>query len=243
MLTTVANDSETPSGFMARVDGASLPDLIQMNCLGGTRAVFRVSSSDGDEGYLYFDRGRVIHAEFNGASGEQAIHGMFALETGYFEPSQRAWPVAASIRSSWQSLVMRAIQERDETRSGVSRLPPPTRLPPMPPAPPTARSLGAETNSVPPGAASNGQVAVRITKTGEVLSSRGEARALTEAAAFVFGVSQLVGDTLGLGELRSIEVEHPPKSTLIYQDQDGDLIGVSAPSAELSALRKQVGLV
>ena len=48
-------------GFRAQISGASLWDLVQMECLSRSRQVIRISG-EGGVGYLYFADGRVVHA-------------------------------------------------------------------------------------------------------------------------------------------------------------------------------------
>jgi hypothetical protein len=225
-----ANDESTPSGFTAQVEGASLVDLIQMHCLNRSHAVFKVSTDLG-VGYLYFDQGQVVHAEFNAEQGERALYEMFVLESGRFQPAQRAWPARPSIRASWESLVLRAAQQRDEAQSGVTPRP-------------AAANPGNPAMSSPPKKPPVYISAVRVTKSGEVLSSRGDADGLIETAAFVFQLSQLVGQTLGLGTVLALEAEPEDEEsvTLLYQDHEGHLVALQSSVEDARAVRKKAGL-
>ena len=48
-------------GFRAKLAGVSLWDLVQMECMAGSRLVVLVTG-EGGIGYLYFDRGQIVHA-------------------------------------------------------------------------------------------------------------------------------------------------------------------------------------
>ena len=54
-MTAVAPSSAV--GFRAHISGASLWDLVQMECLSRSRQVIRISG-EGGIGYLYFMEGR-----------------------------------------------------------------------------------------------------------------------------------------------------------------------------------------
>ena len=67
-----AMPSRSPTvGFRAQISGASLWDLVQMECLSRSRQVFRVNG-EGGVGYLYFAEGRVVHAATLKLIGEVA---------------------------------------------------------------------------------------------------------------------------------------------------------------------------
>ncbi len=239
-LINMVEDEGRPSGFHAQVNGASLADLIQLNCLGRQRAAFKVSSSEG-EGYLYFHSGQIVHAEFDELVGEEALFRMFAAETGVFEPSRRAWPSNATISTGWETLVLRAAQRSDEAKSGVTPAPGMTRA--ASPAPDTTRSPRPSVKPQSSHSTSVKSSAVRLTKSGEVLSSRGEVDGLTETAAYAFGLGNLVGEALGLGPAQALEFELQGDMTLIYEDEDQSLVAISAPPESMQSLRRKAGLL
>lgn len=105
----------TPShpGFRASLSGASLFDLVQMECTRATHGCMQVTS-DGRMGYLYFDAGQIVHARYGGAIGERAVFEMLRWRGGEVTPVDRPWPSRGTIQQSWQNLLLRAAQEQDE---------------------------------------------------------------------------------------------------------------------------------
>src|SRR5580704_13715796 len=124
------------SGFQARIKGANLADLVQMECLAGSRRVVRVTSGD-QVGYLFFRGGQVVHALARSLIGEAAALEMLGWDEGTFDPAERDWPSKDSITCNWQGLLLRAAQARDESLAGsVVVLHADGRAKSKPPAPP-----------------------------------------------------------------------------------------------------------
>ena len=71
--------------------GVSLWDLVQMECLARSRLVVLVKG-EGGIGYLYFDRGQIVHAITADRVGEQAALEILAWTNGSFQPCDRPWP-------------------------------------------------------------------------------------------------------------------------------------------------------
>src|SRR6185503_20275901 len=102
------------SGFRASLHGASLADLVQMECLSGRERVMRVCSG-GEVGYLFFRGGQLVHAVSRRGVGETAALEILRWNDGTFEPCNAGWPERDSISSSWQNLLLIAAQHRDES--------------------------------------------------------------------------------------------------------------------------------
>ena len=66
-------------GFRAELSGVSLWDLVQMECLAGSRMVVLVTGEAGI-GYLYFDRGHIVHAVTTELAGQQAALEILGLD-------------------------------------------------------------------------------------------------------------------------------------------------------------------
>jgi len=107
--------SVSEQGFSAKLTGASLADLVQMECLANSNLAVRVVSGD-DEGYLYFQGGQIVHAMSSGAMGEAAALEILTWDRGSFEPCSAGWPSVPSITRPWQALLMDAATSRDEAR-------------------------------------------------------------------------------------------------------------------------------
>jgi Domain of unknown function (DUF4388) len=121
-MTTTAASSDTAVGFRAQISGASLWDLVQMECLSRSRQVIRISG-DGGVGYLYFAEGRVVHAVTSKLVGEVAAMEILAWTNGSFQPCERAWPATSTIESSCEGLILRLAKRRDEAASNLVAFP------------------------------------------------------------------------------------------------------------------------
>ena len=103
----------SPRGFSAQLRGASLWDLIQMECLARSHRVVQVVG-EGGVGYLYFDRGRIVHATTAQRTGEAAALEILDWTNGSFQSCERGWPAQVTIRTSHEGLILQAAQLRDE---------------------------------------------------------------------------------------------------------------------------------
>ncbi len=245
------------SGFRANLHGASLADLVQMECLSGRERVIRVSSG-GEVGYIFFRGGQIVHAVSRRGIGETAALEILRWNDGTFEPCSAGWPDHDSISSNWQNLLLISAQHRDESgrrnlvafpgaRAAASR---PSSLPPPPVvAPVSSRAERSERLEASVNAESSApllaqvRAAVRIDPAGNVLSSKGHAEELTQVAAYAARLAELVGDGLGMQGLVSVEVTQQQSRTLIYKEKSGNTFALSAsPDADLSQVRERLGL-
>jgi hypothetical protein len=282
-------------GFRANLTGASLADLVQMECLARSTQVVRVISGE-EVGYLYFRSGAIVHAMSSSAVGEPAAMEILGWDRGSFEPCNAGWPTVATIDKPWQALLMAAATALDEARRKVVDFPrersqatapptaptaalnPPATMPPprqsvRPPNPATktlqsapapslasasaalsgraARAapevtVGASTPpSTGPSSSTRGiERAVRLEASdGRVISTRGDADELAAMTAYTMRVAALIGERLGMEDLRAIEGVTGSTRRLFYVERNGNLIGLEAPTAtDLSALRDKLGL-
>jgi predicted regulator of Ras-like GTPase activity (Roadblock/LC7/MglB family) len=239
------------SGFRGSVQGATLADLVQMECLSGRERVMRVCSAN-EVGYLFFRGGQIVHAVTRRGIGESAALEILRWNEGTFEPCSAGWPDRDSIGSSWQNLILLAAQHRDESgRHNLVAFPGP-RAPATravtakaaPEAPVNPSRSEARVNSE-PAAPMLAQVraAVRIDQAGNVVSSKGDAGDLGQVAAYAARLAELVGDGLGMQGLVSVEVSQQKSRTLIYREKSGSTFALSAaPDADLSQVRERLGL-
>jgi hypothetical protein len=225
-----AHDSDAPTtparGFRASIEGASLPDLIQMECLARSSAAFRITSG-GSVGYLYFDAGELVHAWTADHVGEAAALEILEWQQGAFDACNVTRPDRPSIHTSWQHLLLRSAQRRDE--SGRREL----RSPSKPPHPNTARrnpERGLE-------------LAVRLDRRGRVVNSRGDAAGFAELVAYAARLAQLIGSDLGLQQLVAAECSSERTRYLLHVEESGHVLGLKARSdADLSRVRSRFGL-
>jgi Domain of unknown function (DUF4388) len=236
-------------GFRANITGASLADLVQMECLANSTLAVRVVSGN-ETGYLYFQSGQIVHAMSSGAVGETAALEILGWDRGSFEPCNAGWPTTATISKPWQALLMHSATIRDEARRRtVVDFPrertqgTPMQKPPIPISqpPPMPASSGAPQS----GATLGGQGidrAVRLEVDGKVLSSRGDAEELAAITAYTMRLALLVGERLGMDELRAVECVTSAHRRLFYVEKNGNLIGLEAQAdADLNALRERLG--
>jgi hypothetical protein len=248
-------------GFAARLDGASLADLVQIECMRGTKRVIRVTS-EGRFGYLYFDQGQVVHATTAGRFGENAALTILSWKTGTFEACEHAWPVRASIHVPHQSLVMRAAQQEDEARrntapeangpseSGISRVPAAVRE--VPPAnevrggdaAPELEEQAMATNGAGSVKPKNGVLrAVRLDREGNVLSHVGPALGdFADAASYTLRLCSLIGESLGLEDFVGLECGATENTFLAFWDKE-TIVAMEVPvSADIETYKKRAGL-
>jgi hypothetical protein len=248
------------SGFRANLHGASLADLVQMECLSGQERVIRISSGN-DVGYLFFRGGQIVHAVSRRGIGETAALEILRWNDGTFEPCSAGWPDRDSISSNWQNLLILSAQHRDESKrreevSGhnlvafpgarSSSVPRPLSAPPPPPvsvSPSPSRLEASVSGEASAPMLAQVRAAVRIDPSGNVVSSKGDAGELSQVAAYAARLAELVGDGLGMQGLLSVEVTQQRSRTLIYKEKSGNTFALSAaPDADLTQVRERLGL-
>ena len=112
-LTSPGGAGPMTRGFSARLKGAGLWDLVQMECLSRAHRTVQVVG-EGGVGYLYFDRGHIIHASTARAIGEAAAIEILGWNNGSFQTCDRPWPEQRTIITSHEGLILQAAQLRDE---------------------------------------------------------------------------------------------------------------------------------
>lgn len=248
------------SGFRANLHGASLADLVQMECLSGRERVIRISSGN-DVGYLFFRGGQIVHAVSRRGIGETAALEILRWNDGTFEPCSAGWPDRDSISSNWQNLLILSAQHRDESKHreevsghnlvafpGARTNAPRPSAPPPPSVAPVSTSTSSRLEAGVSGEASvpmlaQVRAAVRIDPSGNVVSSKGDASELSQVAAYAARLAELVGDGLGMQGLLSVEVSQQRSRTLIYKEKSGNTFALSAaPDADLTQVRERLGL-
>lgn len=250
------------SGFRANLHGASLADLVQMECLSGRERVIRVSSGT-DVGYLFFRGGQIVHAVSRRGIGETAALEILRWNDGTFEPCSAGWPDRDSIGSNWQNLLILSAQHRDESkhredasghnlvafptaRSGAPRplsAPPPPAASGAPLSSSTTRLEASVSGESPAPMLAQVRAAVRIDQNGNVVSSKGDAGELSQVASYAARLAELIGDGLGMQGLVCVEVTQQRSRTLIYKEKSGNTFALSAaPDADLTQVRERLGL-
>jgi hypothetical protein len=75
-----------------------------------------------------------------------------------------------------------------------------------------------------------------------VLSTRGNAEELAGITAYTMRLARLVGERLGMEELRAVEAVTSNTRRLFYLEKNGNMIGLEAAvDTDLAALRERLG--
>jgi hypothetical protein len=292
-----ASEAPTSSGFAGRLDGATVADLVQLECAAGRTRAIKVQSR-GRTGYLCFEAGALVHAIAPGAVGDAAVLQILGWQDGAFEAAKVRWPATPSVRSSWQHLVLSAAHAADEAARGKvvefrterahagddaisdepvsqvvdhptlggddprrARATTGTRttrpasatshavgevLPGGPGAqmvePMQESSLDLGLNEPAPLRRSITQ-AVRLDATGRVIAARGEVEQFSGVVAYGKRLGDLIGEALGAGKLRALKCTTRDRQTLVYEEDSGSVVGITAAaSSNLSSLDGKLGL-
>jgi len=225
--------TQTPvqgSGFAARLQDASLWDLIQFECMRRSRRIVRVSSR-GLLGYVFFRDGDVVHATTGRQNGEAALGEMLNWQDGVFETWTGTWPDRETINTPWQRVLLEVAQAKDEHRA-------PKLL-----SLPARESKGAKdvVSIQPPRPVPPPLQKVILSPEGRVIT--GGAGDLPEAAAYAIGLADLVGECLGLDGLRALEAEFETAHYFVGRHPDGNVVAARAAQAsDLEPLKKELKL-
>jgi Domain of unknown function (DUF4388) len=224
------------TGFRASLRGATLPDLVQLECLAQSDAAFRITSQN-KIGHLFFQKGQIVHALTGDLEGEAAALEILKWQKGVFEPCNVAWPDAPTVHSGWQNILLLAAQARDESGRHNLVAFPKGRTSSTPPAPAvSAASSGS-------GSHPRVQEFVRMDHNGNVLSMRGPAESLASLAAYVARLSQLIGESLALEPMSALECEFRESRSIIHVERNGNLVALKAAlGTDLSTVRERLGL-
>jgi hypothetical protein len=87
------------------------------------------------------------------------------------------------------------------------------------------------------------EASVRVDARGSMISGRGAAQELAEAAGYAARLSQLIGEAFGMDGFSALESVHERHRRLVHMDTNGCLIALTAaPGADLQTLRERFGL-
>ncbi len=258
--TRPGGNAEVSRGFSAQLRGVGLWDLVQMECLARSRLVVRVTG-EGGVGYLYFDRGRVMHAVTAHYVGEAAALEILSWSNGSFQPSERAWPDRDTIATSHEALILQAAKLKDESSNLVQF--PGRGLPEAdevddeiemvelnehPNDGGTRDMRGSKVDDAAPTPAraevgGDFPVAMRLNLSGGVVTNRGGTEELAETVAYAQRLMQLAGDLLGIDDFIALECTFTSGRCVIFMEENGDIVALRPrPEANLQPLREKLGL-
>jgi len=252
------------AGFRAKLAGVSLWDLVQMECLAGSRIVVLVTGEG--IGYLYFDRGQIVHAMTTEHTGEEAALEILGWTNGSFQPCERPWPEAPTISTSHEALILEVARRQDEAsnlvafpvRGGAETAParaaarePPDEIEMFDLEEEGVPTMGnTDVGRPPPHLAARADlpnadfsVMLRLAPHGAILTNSGGTEEQAEMAAYVRRLVELAGEFLGLEGFTALECTFTQGRCLAFVDTNGDTV-VLRPRAEadLQPLRARLGL-
>ncbi len=102
-------------GFQGVLSDLELTDIIQMLCLAKRTALLHLKHRD-HRGRIVFDAGEVVHAEFDGETGAEAVYIMLDLRQGDIFMQSDFEPVDRTINMGWQDLLLEGVKRTDEQR-------------------------------------------------------------------------------------------------------------------------------
>jgi hypothetical protein len=237
------------NGFRVSLEGATLPDFVQMECLANSSRVFRITSGH-RIGYLFFKTGQMIHALSGDHVGEAAALEILKWRDGSVEPCNVGWPDAPTIHSTWQNLLILSAQARDESGrhklvsfpinrnlAGTLRSTETTHLAkreePSMNAPPSSQSLSL----------AQFQAFVRLDTAGNVVSAKGDSEELAPVAAYSARLAELIGNLLGMEGFSSLECNFPKERVFLHRERSGNLVALKVPTeTDVGALRERFGV-
>lgn len=201
-----------------------------MECIRGLTRAFQISSG-GRSGSLFFGGGQIIHAEAGQLRGDDAALEILAWSTGTIEPYRADWSHPPTIQSSWQGMLMRAMQRLDESKQAGAA------DPSQPHPSQTMEPSSEEGETLEPGVTR----AVRLAADGAVLGQVGDAEHLVEAAAYAFRLAELVGEGLGLEGFRGLEVKLESSVAIAYREKGTVVMLEAEPETHLDKYRGRAG--
>ncbi len=242
-------EAESSGGFAVRMQGATLFDLIQFECMKRARRIVRLR--DGmRSGYLYFRDGNVVHAIDGVLNGETAFRSLLRWQRGSFETCEGAWPAVESITVPSQTLLLGMAQEQDERARDATpnvlsfpgkdltdvnelkdSLEPPSATHEKTPG------KGAATMTAPLAPASTAALApptlLRISADGVtvVRGAPAEAQQLAEVAAYAAQMADVVGDLLLGSGFDLLEVALASGACAVSRHPSGDLFAAKGGAA------------
>ncbi len=222
----------SPRGFEGVVQGVTLLDLIQMECLAMSTRAVRIEHG-GRTGRIFFTGGQIVHAEVDGLKGEPALFELLRWSGGSFIVEDGLRPLEDTINRDWHSLVMAAAHVSDELAAAtVVPVAPIQPMSPVPLSPASAKGALHDPDV---------QCAIHFTEDGSMLEAVGDIPEMFEASfAYVVQLLRHVGTALGAEQLREIHVTGENRKALCML-ADGKIAAVVGSSKlNLPALAKKL---
>jgi hypothetical protein len=222
------------------------------------RGAFRVSSGP-HIGHLFFEHGKLVHADFEDDVGLDAVVQMLGWRGGSIEPCNEAWPPLRSIDMGADALLLHAAQRidedperplpgRDEITTKVVR-----RMDWSSEQAADTREGGLEPDdsSVVPApersswAPSSQQLAqievVQVTPEGKIKKLKvGASTELADTSYFCQHMGTMIGAQLNLGECLAVSLESPSEGIVVFKGRS--IVGTRGKLTALEFILQKVGL-
>ena len=108
--------------FQGSLSELHLPDIIQLVSVSGKTGVFRLIDGT-HQGNIWLHEGRIVHAEHDDLSGEEAVYALAIWRTGEFRFEAGIPSPRQSIQKSNTNLLMEAARRLDEWRVLSKKIP------------------------------------------------------------------------------------------------------------------------
>jgi hypothetical protein len=108
--------------FQGSLAELHLPDIIQLVSVSGKSGVFRLTDGD-HRGDIWLTEGRIVHAEHEDLSGEEAVYALAIWRTGEFRFEAGVDAPRQTITKSNTNLLMEAARRLDEWRVLSKKIP------------------------------------------------------------------------------------------------------------------------
>ena len=108
--------------FQGSLSELHLPDIIQLVSVSGKTGVFRLTDGT-HQGNIWLHEGRIVHADHEDLSGEEAVYALAIWRTGEFRFEAGVASPRQTIQKSNTNLLMEAARRLDEWRVLSKKIP------------------------------------------------------------------------------------------------------------------------
>jgi len=130
--------------FQGSISELPVPDIIQLVSVSGKTGMFLLLRG-AERGSIYLRNGRIVHAEVDGVSGEEAVYALAIWSTGDFQFTPGKEIETVTIDKTNTSLLMEAARRLDEWKVLARKIPGVDHIPVLKP-----RELGEPVTLSPP---------------------------------------------------------------------------------------------
>ncbi len=220
-------------GFEGLIHGATLADLVQMECLRHTTRAVRVDRGE-SSGRIFFAAGDVVHAEAGELRGDAALFEILTWPDGSFAIEEGMRPYEATITGHWQSLLMVAAHRHDELLASSAQPNQPnitvSTMPTLKDS--TVQEVFADPEVV---------AAVHFAEDGSLFDDKGSnPEDLHATFSYVVQLARLIGESLGAENLREIQISAPRYRSLCVIDEVRTVALLATAKANLGGIVRKL---